>query len=62
MKNESDDRSEFRKFDDAITELIDGAPDELTVAEMVGALELQIHVLKNRCMGYRQSPPEEWKK
>ena len=59
---ESDKRTPFEKFDDDVTELIDAARDELTVAEMVGCLELQIHVLKNRCMGYKQASKEEWKK
>lgn len=59
MKDESDSRTDFRKFDDAITDLIDGAPNTITIAEMVGALELQLHVLKNRMMGYQQAEPEK---
>jgi hypothetical protein len=51
-----DDESPLSKFNDQIVILLDGASDELTLAEMVGALELQLHILKNRMTGYKQSP------
>lgn len=54
----ADEESPLSKWDDDITALIESASNELTVAEMVGALELQIHVLKNRAMGYVQKPKE----
>lgn len=47
MKDESDRRSEVVKFEDEIIAVIDGSPT-LTIAEMVGVLELQLHVLKCR--------------
>lgn len=37
-----------QQFEDEVTALIDGADDDLTLAEMVGILELQLHILKNR--------------
>jgi hypothetical protein len=60
MKDESaDPRSPLRKFDDAISECIDSVDSSLTVAEVVGTLELQLHVLKNRMMGYKQATTEK---
>lgn len=59
MKDELDQRTPFRRFDDEVAKLIDSAPAEMTVAELVGCLELQLHVLKNRSMGYRQVEPEK---
>lgn len=41
-------KSACQKFEDEITAAIDGADDDLTLAEMVGVLELQLHILKNR--------------
>lgn len=54
--NLGEEKSPIREFDDRITELIDGAGDELTLAEVVGTLELQLHILKNRMTGYKQTP------
>lgn len=48
MKDESDKRSEVVKFEDSITVAIDSASEDLTIAEMVGVLELSLHVLKCR--------------
>lgn len=48
MKDESDKRSDARKFDDDLSALIDAAPSGITIAELVGILELQIHTLKCR--------------
>lgn len=53
MKDESDKRSSVVKFEDEIKAAIDNNPD-LTIAEMVGVLELSTHVLK--CQFY---PPNK---
>lgn len=42
------DTGPCREFEDDVTALIDGASNELTCAEMVGILELQLHILKTR--------------
>ena len=47
MKDESDKRSEVVKFEDDTVSVIDGHTN-LSISEMVGALELQLHVLKCR--------------
>lgn len=57
MKDESDNRSDFIKFDDALSALIDGA-DTLTIAEVVGVIELQLHVLKCRFHAGSVPPPK----
>lgn len=57
MKDESDKRSANRKFDDEISAVIDGVDPSLTIAEMVGILELQLHVLKCRFYPGKQPPP-----
>jgi hypothetical protein len=41
-------KSACQQFEDTITEAIDSVPDELTLCEMIGILELQLHILKNR--------------
>jgi hypothetical protein len=45
-------------FDDAFAELLDTASDDLTIAELTGALELQLHIMKNRFTGYKQAPKD----
>lgn len=55
MKDESDKRSAARRFDDEISAVIDNVDEGLTIAEMVGILELQVHVLK--CRFYPGKPP-----
>jgi hypothetical protein len=46
----------LNEFADDLTHLLDNVSGELTLCEMIGELELQIHVLKNRFMGYKQAP------
>lgn len=48
MKWNSGDDTPVGRFDDEVTALLDGASNELTLAEMVGVLGLQVHILKNR--------------
>lgn len=52
-------KSACQQFEDDLTALIDGAPDELTLCEMVGILELQSHILKNRFTLPRAKPGNE---
>lgn len=47
MKDDTDKRSELVRFEDAITQAIEAAP-ALTVSEVVGCLELSLHVYKCR--------------
>lgn len=44
----NDNRTPIRRFEDEVVALIDGADSELTIAEMLGVLELQAHILKMR--------------
>lgn len=53
-----DERPAVIRFGDELAECIDGAPDDLTLSEMIGEMELQLHCLKNRFMGYKQAPKE----
>lgn len=48
MKWNGEEGSPIQKFDNEVTALIDGADASLSLAETIGVLELQIHVLKNR--------------
>lgn len=59
MMEAGKEKTPIERFDDAITELLDGASGEMTIAEMVGTLELQLHILKNRMTGYRQAKKED---
>ncbi|MDE2102718.1 MAG: hypothetical protein KGL39_36070 [Patescibacteria group bacterium] len=47
------------QMDDDLAELIDVYSSVLDKWELVGVLELQLHVLKNRVMGYAQKKPYE---
>lgn len=42
------DKTVCQEFEDDLTHLIDTADDRLTLCEMVGIMELQLHILKNR--------------
>lgn len=57
--NLNDDRSPLIRFEDEVTHLIDHADGQLTISEMVGVLELQLHVLK--CRFYPGTKREESK-
>lgn len=50
MKFNGPEDSPSRKFEDEVTKLIDDASDDLTVAEMIGVLEIQMFVLKHRML------------
>lgn len=59
MIDNTDNRTPYERFCDSVTEVIDGADDSLTVSQVVGCLELQLHVYKNRVTGYRQFEGEK---
>lgn len=58
MKDETDRRSSIRKFEDEMAAIIDGAPNDLTIAEMIGVIEIQLHVLKCRFYPGRPKPDQ----
>lgn len=48
MKFNQDEGTPIQLFEKEVVALIDSASDELTLCEMVGVLELNLHILKNR--------------
>lgn len=48
MKDELDKRSAIQKFDDNLADLINTVEPGVTICEIVGCIELQLHILKNR--------------
>lgn len=57
MIEEGKEETPLQAFDREFADFLDKASHEMTIAEITGALELQLHILKNRFTGYKQAAP-----